>query len=228
MGFAVATLGGSSESSSTVAATESGGSQDQSATDFDDGVAAGDAEASGSQTPTTGATAAPADVDEGSFGGDAEPDGTSEVETVPTEPVEVGVRYSLGPVSFLVPDEFAPIVQAEQNEDGSLRSEFAGNGGQKIVVEINPGVIEMSGIDSARELAESYRSNGRLLEEPYEVEVGGLASGVMNIEGKEGDIRADHFFNFENSGMAVVGVDLTSLDSADALARDVVSSLEGS
>ena len=93
-------------------------------------------------------------------------------------------------------------------------------------MEINPGVVELSGIDSARELAESYRSNGRLLEEPYEAEIGGLETGVLNIEGKDGDIRADHFLNFGDSGMAVIGIDLYSLDDADALARDVVGSLE--
>ncbi len=177
------------------------------------------------QSPATSATNPPYDSADPSAG-NADTGTTDGAEGGIAETEASGTQYSLGPVGFLVPDGFSPDFQAEVQDGGSLRSEFSGVGGQKIVVEINPGVVELSGIDSARELAESYRSNGRLLEEPYEAEIGGLETGVLNIEGKDGDIRADHFLNFGDSGMAVIGIDLYSLDDADALARDVVGSLE--
>lgn len=225
LGFVAATLGGN-DPSANVATSES---VDPTETTSDPSeVDIGTSDNTAETAPAASATSPTydsADPDAGSAGsgalGSAE---GSEGDTA--EPQTQGTPYSLGPVKFAVPEGFSPDFQAKVQDGGSLRSEFVGTGGQRVVVEINPGVIELSGIDSALELAESYRNNGRLLEEPYETEVAGLSTGVLNIEGKDGDIRADHFLNFDDSGMAVIGVDLYSLDDADALARQVVGSLE--
>lgn len=225
IGFVIATMGGS-DSSANVAISESVDPTENTSDAVD--VDSGTSDSTYETSATTSATSPTLDSAD-SAGGSVDAGGSGSTEGSEggtAEPQTQGTQYSLGPVNFVVPEGFSPDFQAEVQDGGSLRSEFVGNGGQKVVVEINPGVIELSGIDSARDLAESYRSNGRLLEEPYEAEVAGLSTGVLNIEGKDGDIRADHFLNFGDSGMAVIGVDLYSLDDADVLARNVVSSLE--
>lgn len=228
IGFVIATMTGDQNSPTVVAAEGDGVSNTTTNSSNETGRSqSSTGDQSASRPTSTRSTADTIDLGGSTSDGGAVRVGSSETEFEPEQPAPSGARYTLGPISFLIPDEFSPGIQAEMNVDGSLRSEFIGNGGQEIVVEINPGVIEESGITSAMELAENYRTNGRLLGEPYEAEVAGLATGVLNIEGKEGDKKADHFLNFGDSGMAVIGADPTSLDDADTLAREVVSSIEG-
>lgn len=132
--------------------------------------------------------------------------------------------YALGAIRFDVPSGFTPTMVAERRDDGALRSEFQGPGGQQVVVEVNPdGATD--GLASAQELAENFRSQGRLLREPYADEVGGKTTGVLAIRGSTGDQRSDHFFSYAGYGMAVMGIDPSSLNAADSLARNVIPTI---
>jgi hypothetical protein len=131
----------------------------------------------------------------------------------------------LGPLTFDVPSGFTATMVAERRDDGALRSEFAGPGGQEVIVEVN--VDKPSdGVATAHELAATYRDQGRLVREPYADEVGGITTGVLAIRGTADDYRSDHFLELGNNGMAVMGVDLASFDSADSLAKSVVQTLQ--
>ena len=133
--------------------------------------------------------------------------------------------YTLGPLTFDVPSGFTATMVAERRDDGALRSEFAGPGGQEVIVEVN--VDKPSdGVATAHELAATYRDQGRLVREPYADEVGGITTGVLAIRGTADDYRSDHFLELGNNGMAVMGVDLASFDSADSLAKSVVQTLQ--
>ena len=136
-----------------------------------------------------------------------------------------GGAYTLGPLTFDVPSGFTATMVAERRDDGALRSEFAGPGGQEVIVEVN--VDKPSdGVATAHELAATYRDQGRLVREPYADEVGGITTGVLAIRGTADDYRSDHFLELGNNGMAVMGVDLASFDSADSLAKSVVQTLQ--
>lgn len=113
---------------------------------------------------------------------------------------------------------------AERRDDGALRSEFAGPGGQQVVVEVNPD-SSSDGLATAQELAGNFHDEGRLLREPYADEVGGNTTGVLAIRGTGGDFRSDHFLIYDGIGMAVLGIDLSSLDAADSLARSVIPTI---
>ncbi|MEZ5371168.1 MAG: hypothetical protein R2704_00120 [Microthrixaceae bacterium] len=75
---------------------------------------------------------------------------------------------------------------------------------------------------SARELAVNFRDQGRLITEPYDAEVVGTPTAVLAIRGSEDDYRSDHFLIHDGNGMAVMGVDPSSFDAADELARRVI------
>ena len=144
---------------------------------------------------------------------------------VADEPPPPG-RYLLGPLSFSVSSEYTPTKQGEPRDDGALRSEFAGSGGRQIVVEVNPGKVDGPPLQGAQELASSFRDQGRLIDEPFETQVGDVSTAVLNVNGTDGEFRADHFFNFDGNGMAVVGIDQVSIDNADAIARDVIVTVD--
>jgi hypothetical protein len=88
--------------------------------------------------------------------------GTSRGSTSPG----AGGAYTLGPLTFDVPSGFTATMVAERRDDGALRSEFAGPGGQEVIVEVNVGKPS-DGVDTAHELAGTYRDQGRLVREPY-------------------------------------------------------------
>ena len=97
--------------------------------------------------------------------------------------------------------------------------------GQEVIVEVNVGKPS-DGVATAHELAGTYRDQGRLVREPYADEVGGITTGVLAIRGTADDYRSDHFLELGNNGMAVMGVDLASFDSADSLATSVIQTLQ--
>ncbi|MBP9065733.1 MAG: hypothetical protein KBF84_06575 [Candidatus Microthrix sp.] len=153
-------------------------------------------------------------------------DGTSGTSSAgsPT-PSTGGGDYTIGPLSFDVPSGFTATMVAELQDYGALRSEFQGPDGQELNVEVNVGKTsdEMS---SAGEQVDSFRDQGRLIKEPYPTDVDGTATAVLPVRGSDGDYRSDHFLNFDGNGMAVMGIDPSSFDAADSLARNVIPTLE--
>lgn len=142
-----------------------------------------------------------------------------------TDPAFGTREHTLGAISFDVPSGFTAMVEGEVRDDGALRSEFQGPGGQQVVVEVNPD-NSSDGLASAQELAGNFRDQGRLLREPYADEVGGNTTGVLAIRGTDGDYRSDHFLTYDGYGMAVLGIDLSSLEAADSLARSVIPTIQ--
>ena len=178
-----------------------------------------DAEADDTSVTLAERTSPPAGVDNGAD--QASPAASDDAN--PESEAAIG-DYTLGIISFDVPSGFTPTVVAERRDDGALRSEFQGPGGQQVVVEFNPdGATD--GLATAQELAGTFRDQGRLLREPYADQVEGKSTGVLAIRGSEGDFRSDHFFVYDGNGMAVMGIDLSSLDAADSLARSVIPTI---
>ena len=204
------------------ATTESSGSSEAAGLDDGDddpGVSLPDRTPNSNSPPDDSATSG------GSTSGGSSTVGTSSGTSRGSTSPGTGGAYTLGPLTFDVPSGFTATMVAERRDDGALRSEFAGPGGQEVIVEVNVGKPS-DGVATAHELAATYRDQGRLVREPYADEVGGITTGVLAIRGTADDYRSDHFLELGNNGMAVMGVDLASFDSADSLAKSVVQTLQ--